>query len=692
MTPWAINPIDRFVRAKLEANGLSPSPPADRRTLIRRVTFDLIGMPPMPADTDSFVSDPRPDDAAYAALVDRLLESPHYGERWARHWLDVIRFGESQGFERDKLRPNSWPFRDWVIEALNRDMPYDEFVRLQIAGDVMRPDDPAAVIATGFLVAGAYDEVGQTQQSAAMKAVVRQDELEDLVGVTSQTFLGLTAHCARCHDHKFDPITQVDYYRFVAALDGVRHGERESSSGVARAESQTTAANQHSSREPVDARGSERLAELKRQLIALDEPVRERVLAARKAEARPRPAPPQPIARWDFDDNLADSIGSLHGTAHGAARLEDGRLVLDGHDSFVATAPLANDLKEKTLEVWGSLASLDQRGGAAISVETLDGNTFDAIVFGEREAGQWMAGSNGFVRTQSFSGPREPVADKLMHVAIVYYADGTITGYRDGKLYGTAYRSAGLQSFSAAKAHVVFGLRHLPVGGNKLLAGAIDRAQLYDRALSADEIAASAGVLGDSVSEDAIIAELSPELRSRRNKLVLELSRLETAERLRAGRVCYAVLPKQPEPTRVLDRGDTRRPKEVVAAGGIAACEANAASLKSDFGLPPDAPEAERRVKLAEWITDPRNPLTARVIANRLWHYHFGVGIVDTPNDFGWNGGRPSHAELLDWLAAELMEPVESRELKVDGEKQHNSASGDSGLQPSTLNPQPFRD
>ncbi len=236
---WIRNPIDAFILEKLEEKHLTPAPPADKRTLLRRVTFDLIGLPPTPAEISAFLTDESPEACEH--VVDRLLASPHYGERWARHWLDIVHFGESQGFERDKPRPGAYRYRDWVIAAFNDDLPYDEFVRLQLAGDVLRPDDPEAVDATGYLVAGPWDEVGETQQSAAMKAVVREDELEDLVGTTSQTFLGLTANCARCHDHKFDPISQVDYYRLRSALSGVRHGERESlaASGKAAADAPT---------------------------------------------------------------------------------------------------------------------------------------------------------------------------------------------------------------------------------------------------------------------------------------------------------------------------------------------------------------------------------------------------------------------------------------------------------------------
>ncbi|MCX7422489.1 MAG: DUF1549 domain-containing protein, partial [Planctomycetia bacterium] len=219
------HPIDRFIGKKLAEEGLTPSEMADRRTLIRRLSFDLIGLPPSPEQVAAFEKDNSPD--AYNKLVDQSLDSPHFGERWARHWLDIVRYGESHGFERDKIRNNSWRYRDWLVKAFNRDLPYDEFVRLQLAGDVLHPEDPNAIIATGFLVAGAYDDVGQAQQSAAMRAVVRQDEMEDYVATVGETFLGLTVHCARCHDHKFDPISSRDYYRVAAALAGVKPGDRD---------------------------------------------------------------------------------------------------------------------------------------------------------------------------------------------------------------------------------------------------------------------------------------------------------------------------------------------------------------------------------------------------------------------------------------------------------------------------------
>lgn len=435
---WPRNEIDYFILAKLEANKLTPASEADRRIYIRRLSFDLLGLPPSSADVEAFVADAAPD--AYEKLVARYLDSPAYGERWARHWLDVVRFGESQGFERDRFRPNSWRYRDWVVWALNSDLPYDEFIRRQLAGDVIAPEDPLSIVATGYLVAAPWDEVGQAQQSAAMRAVVREDELEDIIGTTTQTFLGLTANCARCHDHKFDPVRQREYYQLAAMLGGVRHGERESLSGSGRAVVQTRL---------------EELASRSKPLIeaisALEIPVREKLQAERQARKKE---------------------------------------------------------------------------------------------------------------------------------------------------------------------------------------------------LTSQENAAT-----DPVTIDQIVMALTPPQRLQRFELVRRLTQLESEIRLLSGGPTYAVVPRQPEPTFLLTRGNPAKRADEVAPGAIKSLEAGGRELL----LPKDTAESARRLELANWITHAQNPLTARVLVNRLWHYHFGIGIVDTPNDFGFNGARPTHPELLDWLASELV-------------------------------------
>ncbi len=631
-----LNTIDKFIVAKLSDKALSLAPEADPRTLIRRVYFDLVGLPPTPAEVDAFVKDRAPD--AYEKAVVRLLASPHYGERWARHWLDVVRYGETDGFERNTPRQNSWRYRDWVIRALNADMPYDEFARLQLAGDVLKPNDPDAVKATGFLVAGVHNTVLGNDQ---MRAVARQDELEDIVGGVGQTFLGLTANCARCHDHKFDPISQTDFYRLASALGGVGFGERAIPEAKASAEI---------------ARLVKDLDTVAKELAALEEPARKAVLAE-KGTGKLAANAPSPVAAWDFRKSGDDLVGKLHAKPIGGAKFTPDGAVLDGKTALLQTPPLPVDLNTKTLEAWVKLDNLTQRGGGVISVQTPDGTTFDAIVFGENEPARWMAGSNGFVRYKSFGGTEEKDAAKEhVHFAVTFSADGTITGYRNGELYGKGYASKGLAAFKAEKAVVVFGCRHEPAGGNKMLAGTVSVARLYDKALSLEEVQASFKSGGGFVSDAEIEAKLTPEqrtsrgtLRKRHDALAGQLGAL--TQRATGGKA-YANVPLPPGITRFLARGDLATPGAVVAPAGLSSVD----GPRADFDLKPDAPDADRRKKLAEWITAPNNPLFSRVIVNRVWHYHFGVGIVDTPNDLGFNGGRPSHPELLDWLASEFAE------------------------------------
>ncbi len=218
---WIHNPIDAFVLAKMRENGLQPSPPASRRALIRRAYFDLIGLPPAPADVEAFVNDKSP--RAWEKVVDGLLASPRYGERWGRHWLDLARYADSGGFEGDKDRVLAWRYRDYVIDAFNQDKPYNEFIREQIAGDELKPNDPNALIATGYLACGPQDIVENNART-------RANELDDLVATTGSVMLGLTIGCARCHDHKYDPVKQTDYYRLAAIFAPTERREVECAS------------------------------------------------------------------------------------------------------------------------------------------------------------------------------------------------------------------------------------------------------------------------------------------------------------------------------------------------------------------------------------------------------------------------------------------------------------------------------
>lgn len=609
-TTGATNPLDQFWLHRLQAARLQPSPEADRRTLIRRVTFDLIGLPPTPDEVRAFLDDHRPD--AYERLVNRLLASPRFGERWARHWLDIARYGESDGFERDLPRFSAWPYRDWVINALNADLPYDQFARLQLAADILQPEEIAA---TGFLVAGAHDIVVPVVET--MRASMRQDELEDITGTVAQVFLGLTFQCARCHEHKFDPIHQKDYYRLASALAGVGHGELTVNDGPRRDIAQLR----------------QREAEARRALETLEKPIREKLLATGKGEK------PRPLIAWDFRRSLDDETGQIKGRIHGGARRDAEGLHLDGKTGYL-TVPLKGLFREKTLEVWVRLRDLDQRGGGVMSMQTPDGSTFDAIVFGEQQPRRWMAGSDHFRRTKSFGGEEEPAAAEV-HIAISYTADGTIMAYRNGQPYGTSYRTTPVLFRDP---QMVFGLRHTPVGANRMLSGTITRARLYDRALMASI----------EVPLEKIVAQFTDEQRTRHKTLIAEAesarAEADGLER-RAVRKMYAVNSLPTGITHVLHRGN------VIAKGEPTAPEVPRAleMLAGPTRLKPDASDVERRRELARWMTAERNPLFARVIINRLWHHHFGIGLVDTPSDFGFNGGRPSHPELLDWLASELI-------------------------------------
>src|ERR1041385_4831834 len=225
-TNSAANPIDAFIQDRWEKENLHGSPPADQRRLARRLYFDLVGFPPPPDELQSFLDDKSPN--AYDKLVDRLLNSKRYGERWARYWLDIVHFGESHGYDKDKPRPNAWPYRDYVIQAANNDIPYSRFVQEQLAGDILFPNDPQATIATGFIAAGPWDFVGHVElpETKTDGLIARYNDRDDMVMTTMSTFLSLTVHCARCHDHKFDPITQEDYYRLQAVFAGVDRAER----------------------------------------------------------------------------------------------------------------------------------------------------------------------------------------------------------------------------------------------------------------------------------------------------------------------------------------------------------------------------------------------------------------------------------------------------------------------------------
>lgn len=592
------NPVDVFVGNRRSAAGLKESDPASRASLFRRLYFDLHGLPPSPVDVDHFVEDQTPH--AYERWVDRVLAAPQYGERWARHWLDVARFGESQGFERDHLRLHSWRYRDWVVEALNQNLPYDEFAQMQLAGDVMFPDRPQGLVATGFLVAGAYDIVGQTQQSGAMRAVVRQDEMEDYVSTVGQAFLGLTVHCARCHDHKFDPILQREYYQLSAALTGVKPGDRKVFP--------LTDLNRY------DAR----IEHLERRLAANAQPAIDKVLATRR-RLEPLQSSIEPVAefnsqnlklgskaRWDGDAALFEKSIQI--------QLQPG---LDGSDwqrLLAFTDHLGNPKEVIWLGNEGRVGLSYEGGQRSLlgRVDTSSGDLAFTLVF--QEGGKvWL-----FQDGQPIGVPmswRSPVKYPSDQYAV------QISEAVSGQVKGDKWERR-------------FGVR------------------IFDAALSAVEVATESGVVSEYVSEDEIRMALDPEDKLTREALAFERDQLIAQRKRLMAAEAYAIKPRSVEPVYLLNRGNPATPGETVYPGGVEALK----GVSANFNLRSDASDADRRTALARWISAPTNPLFARVIVNRLWLHHFGAGLVETPSDFGFSGGRPSHPELLDWLASELID------------------------------------
>jgi len=638
--PWVRNPIDAWVLDRLAREGLRPAPPADPRLLVRRLFFDLVGLPPSPEQVEAFVADPS--DAAWETLVDELLASPHHGERWARHWLDVVRYTESEGFEYDHPRDRAWHYRDWVIRALNADKPYDRFMQEQIAGDVLEPVTSDGIVATSLLVCGAWDRAGNNQANATQRAATREEEMEDLVSVVGQTFLGLTLNCARCHAHKFDPVPQEDYYRVKAVFDGVKHGERPIDPP------DLITARQRRAAERLEAMAGQRatIAALEREGAK-----RARDAAAERGSVRPAPPPgPVPLVHLRFADGTVPAGGTLHG----GAEIVDGRLRLHrSGGAHFESAPIPETIREKTLECWVVLRDLDQGGGAAISLENVADRDFDAIVFGERQPRKWIAGSGGFARTRDLDAAPEEVSGEPIHLAAVYRADGSITLYRDGVPYAPAWTpSAAPRTFEKGAATILLGLRHHGAG-NGFLEGEIVQASLHARALSDEEVAAAYRAGADTLPREEILAALDDAERARHaaaEARLAALSRDAEAEAV-SPEMSYVGIRVEPAPTALLRRGEVTSPGPVVAPAALSAIGA----IDADLGLAPDSPEGERRRRFAAWLADPANPLPARVIVNRLWQHHFGRGIVATPSDFGFNGARPTHPELLDWLALELV-------------------------------------
>jgi hypothetical protein len=587
---WSHSPIDRFIFKELAKNSLPPSPEAGRRALIRRATYDLLGLPPTAEEVAAFLSDGNP--LAYEALIDRLLASPHYGERWGRHWLDVIRFGESRGFERNEIIRTAWPFRDYIIRSFNEDKPFDRLVMELLAGDVMGKDDTAVAIGTTFLVAGPYDDVGN--QDARQARVIRANTIDEIISATSGAFLGLTVGCARCHDHKFDPISTEDYYRFQSIFAGVHHGEREFFTARQYQEFQEAL-------KPLLVRRTAAEEALKAFEAGLSKRA-ESASAAPRAFVLPKVHPhltedrfPPAEARYvrlNIESNNRDPKNG------GNARIDEFEVWTAGPDSRnVALASLG-------AKVDGPTRRAEDFAGAYAPALVIDG------AYGAR----WISPSAGAL---------------------------TITLPRPeniGRVTFSSDRQKALPEESGESVFVGEYVLEVSTDGRdwKRAADSRDRPPLNEA--FARERRLRAVVTPDDMKQ-------WDELKQRLNAARAAVNAVPPLPQAWVGRF------EQPKArTQVYKGGDPERPGGEVKPGSLSTL----ARVTAGFELDADAPERERRFALARWLVQADNPLTPRVLANRLWHYHFGIGLVDTPSDFGKLGGEPTHPELLDWLARRL--------------------------------------
>ncbi|MSR60471.1 MAG: DUF1553 domain-containing protein [Planctomycetaceae bacterium] len=657
---WCRTPIDRFIFAKLKEREIAPNPQAERWQLIRRAYFDLLGLPPSPEEVAVFLNDPSPD--AWSNLLDRLLDSPHYGERWARHWLDVARFAESHGFEHDTDRPTAYHYRDAVIEALNRDLPYHTFVKWQIAGDEFAPDDNLALRCTGFLAAGVHS----TQITKNEVEKHRYDELDDILGTIGQSMLGLSINCARCHDHKFDPIPQRDYYRLLSTFTTTVRSE-------------------------VDLTMDREEYERGRQAFDIEHaPL---VAALEKFEREKRP---DRLAAWEkvAAERLARSpwivLEPVSAKSSGGAtltRLPDGSYRAGGtnpqFDTYTFEARVGKTgITAVRLEALADAALVKGGPGRA------DNGNFDLTNFkvtvakppagaGEQPAEAPVGDQPVRVRLKnpraSFEQPGLPIAAAI--------DDNEKSGWAVDPQFGKDHAATfefetpiGFEEGTLLTLTLVF-------NGN-------DRHNFGRTRLSITTAAVPVDLAAPGVPQSIleVLATPLPERNDAQQQLLLKwfgpldsdwkaLNQAIDEHTLRAPhpRLVKAMISSEGlaavrlntqggdflEQTHFLRRGDPDQ-KEAVAAQGFL-----------QVLMPPDDPLAQwqeappegwrtsyRRRSLANWLTDVdrgAGGLLARVISNRLWQHHFGRGIVATPSDFGLRGTPPTHPELIDHLAAELI-------------------------------------
>jgi hypothetical protein len=621
-------PIDRFILAGLENKGLVPDPEVDRATFIRRATFDLHGLPPTPQEIEDFLSDPSPQ--AFEKLVDRLLASPRYGERWARHWLDIIHYADTHGFDKDKRRLLAWLFRDWLIRAFNQDMPYRRFVRYQVAGDVLFPDDADGVIATGFIAAGPWDFVGHVElaEGTIEKEKTRLLDRDDMVANTMSTFVSMTAHCARCHDHKFDPIPQRDYYRLQAVFAGLERGDRPVLTKVVR-DKRTALESQQA-----------RIRQNRTELLQKDQAPAAAELARRDGELKQfqkeLDAAPPPLGAPSPSNGYHSGIEPRAAVTKWV-QVDLGKVVAIDAVRLIPARP--TDFPDTP--GFGFPA----RFQVALSDDPAFGRA--DIVADHTGADFPNPGDNAFLLPMKRKQARfvRVTATKLWPRTNDYvFALAELQVEAGGKNIALGQAVTALDSIEAGRwshRYLVDNFdsrRSLEVQGDK---AAADRRQALQARIRNAEQARQA--LVDSLltpSTKAALARIDAATAGLEQQLLA----------LRPAASVYTVVPHPPRPIHVLRRGDVERKGKLVGPGTLSLLP----GLPGEFKLAQPDDEGSRRAALADWLTDDRNVLAWRSVVNRVWQYHFGRGIVDTPNDFGKSGSLPTHPGLLDWLAVQF--------------------------------------
>ncbi|MDX2032012.1 MAG: DUF1549 and DUF1553 domain-containing protein [Blastocatellia bacterium] len=620
---WAATPVDRFILAALESRGLTPSPEADRATLIRRVSLDLTGLPPTLAEIDAFVADASPN--AYEMLVERLLASPHYGERWGRWWLDAARYADTNGFEKDRDR-SIWPYRDWVIRAFNDDMPFDRFTIEQIAGDMLPNATLQQRVATGFLRNSMLNEEGAVDPEQ-----FRVEGLIDRVDAIGKAFLGLTINCAQCHTHKFDPIKHDEYYRFYAFLNQDEEPEMEV---------------------PTEAESRKR-AELLARVDKIEDDLR-----ARHADL------PERMAAWETK-----------------VRQEAGEwTVLENAEVIATNGVKFEELLDRSFiprgdnpptGVYYLTAKTDLRNITGFRLELLTDHTLPRMGPGRSTQGvAWL--SEFTAEAAPAAQPEKPQTLAIASATTDYAAPGNpITLAIDGNLKTSWSIDAG-PGLRNQDRRAVFALR-APLAG-------YDGGTRLKFSLAQKEFGGSAAERFEApnIGRFRISVTTAPQPKAdplptgARRILAIPAAQRTPAEQRELFRAYRATVPefaetnkaaaelmKQwpypattlvvtprpvPRETQIFKRGDWKRPGEAVTPG--------TPSFLHPF--PANAPR--NRLGLAQWLADRNNPLTARVIVNRVWQQYFGQGLVSSAEDFGTRCETPSHPELLDWLAMEFRE------------------------------------